>query len=42
MTSADRYRALAVQCDAKAKHEADYLLRTLDECFGDEDDRIFA
>src|SRR5207248_10633552 len=24
------------------KHEADYLLRTLDECFGDEDDRIFA
>src|SRR6266436_2053103 len=27
MTSADRYRALAVQCDAKAKHEADWHIR---------------
>src|SRR5213595_2440694 len=27
MTSADSYRALAVQCDAKAKHEADWNIR---------------
>ena len=27
MTSADRYRALATQCDAKAKQEADWQIR---------------
>jgi hypothetical protein len=27
MTSADHYRALAAQCDAKAKQEADWQIR---------------
>ena len=27
MTSADHYRALAAQCDAKAKQEADWKIR---------------
>ena len=27
MTSADRYRALAAECDAKAKQEADWQIR---------------